>query len=82
MIFESRRNDIHLMLGVEEILAGLTYVFEINDHYLTCDSYENGELIKSTKVTDGLYELAGNVVQVHQENEGNHPTPTLILMLG
>lgn len=82
VIFESRRNDIHLMLGVEEILAGLTYVFEINDHYLTCDSYENGELIKSTKVTDGLYELAGNVVQAYQENEGNHPTPTFDLDAG
>lgn len=78
-IFESKRNDIHLMLGVEEILAGLTYVIEINDHSLTCDSYENGELIKSSKVTDGLFELAGNVVQDYQENEGDHPAPIFAL---
>ena len=36
VIFESRRNDIHLMLGVEEkFWRDLTYLFEINDHYLT-----------------------------------------------
>ena len=40
------------------------------------------KLIKSTKVTDGLYELAGNVVQAYQENEGNHPTPTFDLDAG
>ena len=40
------------------------------------------ELIKKYKSYRRLVELAGNVVQAYQENEGNHPTPTFDLDAG
>lgn len=47
-------------------LSGLNYVLDLSDHYVNCDVYDNGELIKSETVSDGLYEFADRIVQEYK----------------
>ncbi|MEO1771815.1 hypothetical protein [Candidatus Enterococcus ferrettii] len=47
-------------------LSGLNYVLDLNDHYVNCDVYDNGELIKSEQISDGLYEFSDRIVQEYK----------------
>lgn len=47
-------------------LSGLNYVLDLSDHYVNCDVYDNGELIKSEGISDGLYEFSDRIVQEYK----------------
>ncbi|EOH91921.1 hypothetical protein [Enterococcus pallens] len=47
-------------------LSGLNYVLDLSDHYVTCDVYDNGELIKSERISDGLYKFSDRIVQEYK----------------
>ncbi|MDT2459147.1 hypothetical protein [Enterococcus avium] len=56
--------------AVETVQAfdGLNYIIDVSDHYVKCDIYDNGELIKSENISHGLYEFSDRIVQEYKTN--------------
>lgn len=52
--------------GEVDLFNGLNYVIDVNDHYINCDVYDNGELIKSENISTGIYELSDRLVQEYK----------------
>ena len=46
----------------------LNYVIDVSDHYVKCDIYDNGELIKSENISHGIYEFSDPIVQEYKTN--------------
>lgn len=47
---------------------GLNYIIDVSDHYVKCDIYDNGELIKSENISHGIYEFSDRIVQEYKTN--------------
>ncbi|MFR3684313.1 MAG: hypothetical protein ACLTXM_04645 [Enterococcus sp.] len=51
-----------------QVFDGLNYVIDVSDHYVKCDIYDNGELIKSENISHGIYEFSDRIVQEYKTN--------------
>lgn len=49
-----------------KIYEGLNYIIDVNDHYINCDVYDSGELIRSENISSGIYELSDRIVQQYK----------------
>lgn len=54
--------------GKVQLFDGLNYIIDVSDHYVKCDVYDNGELIKSENISHGIYEFSDRIVQEYKTN--------------
>lgn len=59
--FESDKHKV-------QAFDGLNYIIDVNDHYVKCDVYDNGELIKSENISHGIYDFSDRIVQEYKTN--------------
>ncbi|MHC9001299.1 hypothetical protein [Enterococcus bulliens] len=65
-ILEDNHTKVDVDMEEMNFLDGLSYVLDLSDHYLCCDVYEDGEVIKSDYISTGLIALADRVVQEYR----------------
>lgn len=66
-ILEKEGNNDEAVERVQSF-DGLNYIIDVSDHYVKCDIYDNGELIKSENISQGLYEFSDRIVQEYKTN--------------
>lgn len=75
-ILEDNHTKVDVDMEEMNFLDGLSYVLDLSDHYLCCDVYEDGEVIKSDYISTGLIALADRVVQEYRTSclrKGDRP---------
>lgn len=75
-ILEDNHTKVDVEMEEMNFLDGLSYVLDLSDHYLCCDVYEDGEVIKSDYISTGLIALADRVVQEYRTSclrKGDRP---------
>ncbi|MBO1139190.1 hypothetical protein FQS87_04720 [Enterococcus avium] len=67
-ILENEKRHLETIEKTTQMFDGLNYVIDVSDHYVKCDIYDNGELIKSENISHGIYEFSDRIVQEYKTN--------------
>lgn len=67
-ILENEGRNFETTEEAMQAFDGLNYVLDVSDHFVKCDVYDNGELIKSENVSHGIYEFSDRIVQEYKTN--------------